>query len=136
MNIGEVYDVYFETASGFYRMRGRGRLFYLQKNVPDRNASAEWPDKQVQKDLDNPLTAVFPKEFLDRFVNQYCLFSPDEEVPYDVSKMVRICLEEKHHTESGDFLIRDFLRREYEKGKGLPPKTRPCLDPEPFPFLG
>jgi hypothetical protein len=115
---------------------GVAAYFYLQKNVPDPNASAEWPDKQVQKDLDNPHAGVFPKEFLDRFVNQYCLFSPDEKVPNDVSKMVRICLEEKHHTESGDFLIRDFLRREYEKGKGLAPKPKPCLDPESFPFLG
>ncbi|HEU4838779.1 MAG TPA: hypothetical protein VFS88_05145 [Micavibrio sp.] len=110
--------------------------FSLQKHDADRDVSPQWPDKQVQEDFGNPLTAVFSKVFVDRFVNQYCVLRPDENSPYDVRKLVKSCLKENHHTESGDFLIRQFLHKEYEKERGLSREPEPQPDPEPFPFLG
>jgi hypothetical protein len=112
----------------------------LEKYDSERKSAQEWPDRQAQEtmtnDFENPLTAVFSRMFVHKFVNRYCSLSPDEDSPYDISKLVTRCTEEMHRTDSGDFLIRLFLQKEYEKENGLSPKPEHRPDPEPFRFVG
>lgn len=110
----------------------------LDKYVAGTKDVSRFPHMQMQetesddKGFGNPLTAFFSRMFTSRF----CIPLPDESDPYNLRLLSLDCSKRMHRTDSGDFLIRHFLQKEYEEKTGVFQRPSPRPDPEPFRFVG